>query len=364
MRYAVIIAGGSGTRLWPMSRAALPKQLIPLFAGRSLLQLAIERLEGLVEPSRVLVCTGEKYRSVIRERLPQIADEQILGEPEGRDTLAAVGLPVAIAATRDAEASIAIFTADHLIEPIDRFQDRVHVGYEVAERVAGALVTFGIAPTYPATGYGYVERGAPLEGFDHAYTAERFVEKPDAATAERYLQSGRYAWNSGMFVWRAATLLAAIEKYKPQVHAGLMHIAADWDGPKRRSTLAEVFPTLEKVSIDFAVMEPASTDPAFRVAMVDMPLSWLDVGGWPAFAETLKPDAAGNRVATEATLLLDSRDNLIISSQPEHLVATIGIENLVVIHTPDATLICHRDQTERIKHLHREIGERLGERYL
>jgi len=236
MRYATIIAGGSGTRLWPMSRADLPKQLIPLFSGRSLLEIAVDRLQGFIPPERQILCTGEKYRRQIRRVLPEFADERILGEPEGRDTLAAVGLPAAVAMREDADAIIGVFTADHLIEPVEQFQRRVEVGYELAEKHPNTLVTFGIEPAYAATGFGYVELGRPLEGFDQAYRAVRFVEKPDARTAEQYVASGRYAWNSGMFVWRAATLLDCIERYKPEVHAGLMQIAAAWATPMMRAS--------------------------------------------------------------------------------------------------------------------------------
>ncbi len=191
MRYATIIAGGSGTRLWPMSRADLPKQLIPLFSGRSLLEIAVDRLQGFIPPERQILCTGEKYRRQIQRVLPEFVDERILGEPEGRDTLAAVGLPAAVAMREDPDAIIGVFTADHLIEPVEQFQRRVEVGYQLVEKHPNTLVTFGIGPAYAATGFGYVELGQPLEGFDQAYRTVRFVEKPDAKTAEEYVASGR-----------------------------------------------------------------------------------------------------------------------------------------------------------------------------
>jgi mannose-1-phosphate guanylyltransferase len=364
MRYAVILAGGSGTRLWPMSRAGLPKQLIPFIRGKSLLEIAVDRLRGLVDPGRQLICTGEKYRRSIREAMPGFAESRILGEPEGRDTLAAVGLPAAVAARQDPDAVIAVFTADHLIDPVDVFQDRVRLGFRIAEKVPSSLVTFGIRPTCAATGYGYVELGEPLEDFDGAYAAVKFVEKPDAETARRYLDSGGYAWNSGMFVWRAETLLGCIRRYRPQVHAGLVRIADAWDGPEQQAVLSEVYPTLEKISVDFAVMEPASTDDEVTVATVPMPVEWLDVGGWPAYAETLRPDADTNRSSSDRTLAIDSSNNLIVTSDPKHLVAALGVDDLVIVHTPDATLICHRDHAERIKELHKAIGERFGGEHL
>jgi mannose-1-phosphate guanylyltransferase len=347
-----------------MSRAGLPKQLIPFIRGRSLLQIAVDRLDGLIAPERQFICTGEKFRKPIHAAMPGFADDRILGEPEGRDTLAAVGFPAAVAMRDDPDAVMAVFTADHLIEPIEDFQRRVEVGYQVAEQNPNTLVTFGIKPTHAATGFGYVEMGEPLAGFDRAYQTARFVEKPNGSTAQEYVASGRYAWNSGMFVWRAATLLECIRRYKPDVHAGLMEIAGDWGTPKQAEVLAAVYPTLEKISVDFALMEPASTDPAVDVATVSMPLRWLDVGSWPAYGETLEADESGNRTACKRAVLLDSNNNLIVGDDPDHVVATVGIQDLVVIHTRGATLICHRDHAEKIKQLHQAVGEKFGEEYL
>ena len=364
MRYATVMAGGSGTRLWPMSRAGQPKQLIPFIQGRSLLEIAVNRLEGLVDSERRFVCTGEKHRAQIHDGLPSLADDQILGEPEGRDTLAAVGFPAAVAMCEDPDAVMAVFTADHLIEPVEDFQRRVDVGYQIVEQNPNTLVTFGIAPTHAATGFGYVEMGDPLAGFDQAYETVRFVEKPNAEKAQEYVASGRYAWNSGMFVWHAATLLECIRRYKPNVHAGLMEIADAWGTPKQTDVLGTVYPKLEKISVDFALMEPASTDNAVDVATVSMPLSWLDVGSWPAYGETLEADGHGNRTACERAVLLDSKNNLIVGDDPNHLIAAVGIEDLVIVHTQGATLICHRDHAQKIKQLHQAVGDKFGEEHL
>lgn len=364
MRYATVMAGGSGTRLWPMSRAGLPKQLIPFIRGRSLLEIAVDRLAGLVDKERQFICTGEKHRVQIHAAMPGLADEQVLGEPEGRDTLAAVGFPAAVAMREDPDAVMAVFTADHLIEPIEDFQRRVDVGYRIVEENPNTLVTFGIKPTHAATGFGYVEMGEPLSGFDQAYRTVRFVEKPDGETAAEYVASGRYAWNSGMFVWRAATLLECIRHYKPGVHAGLMEIADAWGTPQQVEVLGAIYPKLEKISVDFALMEPASVDEAVDVATVSMPLRWLDVGSWPAYGETLQPDEAGNRTGCERALLLDSNNNLVVSDAPDHLIAAVGIDDLVIVHTQGATLICHRDHAQKIKQLHEAVGEKFGEMYL
>ncbi|MDX1564553.1 MAG: mannose-1-phosphate guanylyltransferase [Phycisphaeraceae bacterium] len=364
MRYGLIMAGGSGTRLWPMSRADEPKQLIKFLKGRSLLEVAADRLEGLIEPEQRLICTAERFRKSIRSAMPLFADEQIFGEPTGRDTLAAVGFPAAVLAGCDPEAAIAVFTADHLIEPQDDFRQCIDTGFRIVEQNPQTLVTFGIRPTHAATGYGYVELGEPLAGFEGARSTETFREKPDAQTAEQYVQSGNYLWNSGMFVWRASTLLDCIRRYEPSVHAGLMRIAEAWNTPKRREVLEEVFPTLKKISVDYGVMEPASKDEAVDLATVAMEVQWLDVGGWPAYAQTLEADAQGNRTDGSKTMMLDSQNVTVVNSDPDHLIATVGLEDLIVVHTPHATLLCRPEAAEKIKQLHGQVAETFGDDYV
>ncbi len=364
MRHALIIAGGSGTRLWPMSRAARPKQLIPLVGGRSLLQLAFDRLDGLIPPDRRYVCANRQHTNRIVAALPGLARERFIGEPTGRDTLNAIGLGAAIIARNDPSAIIAVFTADHVIEPVAEFQRIINLGYEVAERDASALVTFGITPTEPATGYGYLQLGASLGGT--ARIVEQFKEKPDAATARTYFDAGpqRYLWNSGMFVWQAATLLECIRRFEAASHAGLLRIAEAWATRRRGAVLGQVFPTLKKISVDFAVMEPASRDPQLRVAAVPMPLKWIDVGAWSMFAQTCPQDENGNALGTPRTLLLDSHRTLAASSDPRHLIAAIGCDDLIIVHTPDATLVCRKDSAQAIKDLHQQVGARFGHELL
>jgi mannose-1-phosphate guanylyltransferase len=370
MRYALIIAGGSGTRLWPMSRGTLPKQLIPFISGKSLLEIAYERLEGLVPTERRFICAGEKHCRLILDAIRGMSPQQFLGEPIGRDTVNAVGFGAAVIGKQDADAVIAVFTADHLIRPVDRFQEIIAQGFDVAENHAETLVTFGIAPTQAATSYGYLELGQPLG--PTARVVERFKEKPNEATAKSYFTAGpdRYLWNSGMFVWRAQTLLDCLRRFEPASAAGLARVAEAWGTAEQSAVLSEVYPTLRKVSVDFAVMEPATReyrvpgDANFRVAAVPMPLEWLDIGSWPMFAETCPRDERQNALAAERHVLVDSQRTLVASSDPQHVIATIGCDDMLIIHTPDATLVCRADRAEDIKKVCGLVGERFGERYL
>lgn len=367
MRHALILAGGAGTRLWPMSRGHLPKQLIPFIDGKSLLRLAYERLEDLVPPERVWICAGQQHRDAILSALPDVPSEHFLGEPVGRDTVNAVGFGAAVMEREDPEAVVAVFTADHRIEPVEKFRKIVREGYEVAEKGERVLVTFGVTPTEPSTAYGYLELGGPLREGGASTRSPRevtkFHEKPDRKTAEEYLSAGaeRFLWNSGMFVWRAATLMECLRRYEPANHEGLERIAAAWESSRRAGVVAEVYPHLRKISVDYAVMEPASGDPDLRVAAVPMPLEWLDVGSWPSFKAICRSDERGNRLGGGLHVLHDSSDTLVASSDPEHLIAAVGCRDLLIIHTPDATLVCRSDDAEAIKEVHGLVRERFGE---
>lgn len=364
MEYGVIMAGGSGTRLWPLSRGDMPKQLLPVVHGKSLLQLSFERLRGLLPTERIYVCTLERHRQRVRQNLPDLLDENLLGEPEGRDTANAVGFSAAVLQARDPQAVFAIVTADHVIEPIDSFQRSIRLAFDVVGRNPDMLVTFGIVPTHGHTGLGYIHRGDELPGFTGAYRVQAFKEKPDKPTADRYVESGRYYWNSGMFVWRADAVLNALKQFLPQSHEGLMRIASAWNTEQRNATLAEVYPRLPKISIDYAVMEPAAQARGKGgVAAVEMPVQWLDVGSWPALAETLPTDDHDNATDAAALVQLDSDGNIIVSHDPSHLLALIGVSDSVIVHTPDATLICPKSEAQRVKDLVGRIKEKFGDRY-
>ena len=380
MRYAMIMAGGAGTRLWPMSRRDEPKQLLKFIHDKksntqvSLLSLAARRLEGLVGVERRLICTSENYRSVIRRDLPDFTDDRILGEPVGRDTVNAVAFGAAVLAKKDPNAIFAVLTADHIIEPDELFKARMDLAFRLVEQDPRRFVTFAIKPTYPATGFGYVQRGAPIRDIDDAttkdgtplaYRVERFVEKPDLARAQAYVQSGEFGWNSGMFVWKAQAVLDCLKKYKPESHAGVIEIAAAWGTPDQKSVIDRIYPTLPKISVDYGLMEPVAAaikqgDRSFSIATVEMDVRWLDVGSWPSYAQTVEPDSSGNRIAGSGKgMVVNGRNNLVVAAAGGKLVALLGCDDMVVVDTPEATLVMPRSKAEDLKLLHSQVEDRL-----
>ena len=341
-----------------MSRRQRPKQLLQLVEGRSLLEIASRRLEGLVPPPQRLICTSEAHRGLLRETLPEFSDAQILGEPMGRDTVNAVGFTAAVLAKRDPDAVFAVLTADHIIEPLDEFRRKVALGFQIVEDDPTRFTTFSIMPTYPATAYGYVERGDPVPGFQGAYTAKRFVEKPDARTAQGYLDAGTFSWNSGMFVFSAGRFLEALQRFKPRSYEGITRIGEAWDTPNQDSVLREVYPMLPKISVDYAIMEPASRDSEISICTITMGVWWMDVGNWPSFGETLSEDERGNRSNTRTTHL-DSRGVVAVSDDPDYTITTIGCTDLIIVHTRDAVLVCPVTEAERVKELAAMVDEEL-----
>ena len=354
-----------------MSRAARPKQLLDIVSdgegaasdgdgAHSLLAEAFARLEAVLPAERIWVCTAARYADAVRAAVPRLAADRLVLEPVPRDTANAVGLAAAVVADVDPEAELAVVSADHLIRPVERFAAALRSAFDAVTARPRALVTLGITPTYPATGFGYVQRGAAT-GLPGVAEAASFREKPDRATAEAYLDTGEYLWNSGMFVWRARTVLDALAEHLPASADGLARIVAAPAGSARSAALEEIFPTLPRISVDYAVLEPAATEPG-RVLVADLDAEWLDVGSWPALAGTLATDDAGNAVRG-LTVLLDSAGNVVLSDDPDHLVALVGVRDSVVVHTADVTMVCPVSGAERVKALLQAVEERYGARF-
>jgi mannose-1-phosphate guanylyltransferase len=360
MKYAVIMAGGSGLRLWPLSRTSRPKQLLRLVDGRSLLQLTWDRVVGLLPAEQIFVCTAQADAAAVLAEFPHLPADNLLCEPIGRDTANAIGFASALLFERDPDAVIAFLTADHIIEPVAEFRTALDRGFALAA-TPDRLVTFGIVPTHAHTGLGYVETGDPLAEDAAAHEVVAFREKPDAETAQIYLASGRHLWNSGMFVWRADSVLDRLAAHLPGPHANLIRIAKAWGTDQRETTLSTLYPALPKISIDYAVMEPASRDPGV-VVVVPMEVRWLDVGSWPTLARTLPLDEHGNAVSATLTTL-DAGGNVVVSDAPDHLVAAIGVTDLIVVHTKDVTLVCRREDAERVKAMAEQVTELFQRRY-
>jgi len=358
----MIMAGGSGTRLWPMSRTGRPKQFIPFIQSelpseaksKSLLQISGERLEGLVAKDHRLVCASRSYAKDVLAAIDGLSRNNFLGEPVGRDTLNAVGFAAAVLAARDPDAIFAVLTSDHIIEPQSVFAQKVDLGFRLVEAEPSRIVTFSVTPTFPATAYGYVEQGEaisdPSGNFDGAFRAKRFIEKPDLAHATEYFKSRTFGWNSGMFIFHARTVLDAISWFQPATAIGLAKIGAAWGTHDAEKVVEDVYPLLTKISVDYGLMEPAARDERIKICAIPMPVSWRDVGSWPSYGEMLAEDADGNRTSGRA-LHIGSKKMVAVSDDPEHLIATIGVEGLIVVHTRDATLICRADMAEQVKDL-------------
>ncbi len=346
MHYVVIMAGGSGTRLWPLSRQGTPKQLLEIFGGKSLLRLAYERVAGMVPDAQILTCTSRTYADVVAQQLPELPRENILGEPVGRDSLNAVAWSAAVLAERDPEAIVAMVTADQVIEPVDEFQRSLRRAFDVVEAHPEALVTLGVVPTSPHTGYGYLHRAEAIEGFDGVHALAEFKEKPALEVAERYVASGEYWWNAGMFVWRASTLLEQLGELVPETAAKIARIVEE------PALLDEIFPTLAKTSVDYAVMEPVSAGrTGARVLAVGLDVDWRDVGGYLSLAEQFSTDADGNAVEGLA-VTLDSEGCILINTAGDgHLLAGLGLREVLVVHTATSTLVAPLHASERVKEM-------------
>jgi mannose-1-phosphate guanylyltransferase len=357
MEYAVIMAGGTGKRLWPLSRQKRPKQVLKLLDGQTLLGRCFERLTPVFDVRNILVLTNAGYADLVRENLPDLPFNNVIAEPVVRDTAGAIALAATILAQYDPEAAMALVTADQLIEPPEALQQALMDAFTFLSSNPDVLITFGVKPTFPSTQLGYIKCTGPRQYpkcRNAVCSVEAFREKPDQQAAARYVESGEYFWNSGMFVWRAKTILAHLQNFLPETTEPLRRIAAAWDTAVQEKTLQEWFPKLPKISIDYAVMEKAQ-----NVHAIQLDCQWLDMGSFAALADVIKSDEDNNVVVAGASELLDCRNDIVITEDRGHLIAAIGLEDIVIAHTPDATLVCHLNQTERLKTLLEQI-ERHG----
>lgn len=361
-RAAVILAGGSGTRLWPLSRRNRPKQLLKLHDGRSLLRHAFDRVAAFLPPADIFVIALAEHCEAITAELLELPPENFIGEPCGRDTAAAIALSAAILRERRGDCTMGVFTADHYITPIEKFAEAMRRGYDAAERHAESLITFGIRPTRCETGYGYLHVGQPIE--PGILPVRAFKEKPDAAMAKTYFDSGQYLWNSGMFAWRIDAILAALRTHLPDTYQKATTLAEAWGSPTAAVRLLNEYGSLRKISIDYAVMEPVSKAPASpssNILCVEMGLDWLDVGSYSQLGALLHKDAHENMGHEADALLYNAESNIVITEAADgtQRIVASGVSGLIIVHTRDATLVCRRDDEQGIKDLVKKLPAEL-----
>jgi mannose-1-phosphate guanylyltransferase len=358
--YAVIMAGGSGTRLWPLSRKDHPKHTLPLLGERTLFQITVGRLSGFLPAERILVVTTATHAAKLREQTPQLPGENFLLEPEPRGTASVIGLAATVLVQRDPQAVMAVLPSDHFIRNRDLFHLILRVAVEVARK--DYLVTLGITPIIPATGYGYIQRGDLLpEQFAYpVYRVLQFKEKPKEDKALEMLRSGDHSWNSGMFIWRADAILEEFARQMPDLKIALDHIGAAWGTLKWDAVLGSSWPQLETKTIDYGVMEHAE-----RVAVLPASgLGWSDVGNWDSLFDVLIPDEFGNIVFSGKHKGLDTYGSLVYGNGEDRLVVTIGVDDLIIVDTGDVLLVCRKDQTQKVREIVERLKQENQDRYL
>ena len=350
---AVILAGGSGTRLWPLSTPSFPKQFLPLPSGRSMIQETLERVAPLVTPEQSWVVTGKSMASLVEEHLPSIHPDHILREPIGRNSAPAIAWIAATIAREDPDAIIAIFSADAVITHVESLRQTLHLAYELAEQ--GKLVTIGIEPTHPETGYGYIRFAQEVaKGYGYqAFQAERFVEKPDRETAEQYLRDGHYVWNAGIFIWSVKAILTAFETHLPEIAQQIQTIVDATRAKNDRAALEALWPKLQPISIDYGILEKTT-----NLVVIPANLGWNDVGNWEQYGTLFPADGQGVH-AVGSHIGLESQ-NTIVYNNTQRQIYTIGMEDVIVVEMEDMTVICHKSHVQRVKELAEQHREKQG----
>jgi mannose-1-phosphate guanylyltransferase len=355
--FAIVMAGGSGTRLWPLSRRRSPKQLLALTGETSLLQQTVTRLGTLLKPHDIYVITSQAHVRATAEQLPQLPADNILGEPLARSTAVAAALATVLA-RRESDEVCLVLPADHFVADEGAFADALREASRAAER--GYLVTLGVVPTHAATGYGYIKAGERLHAASPTALVDRFVEKPDAETATAYLHEGGYLWNAGVFVWRAYAFRQAIERFQPDLAAALQRIEALHRTPGWMSDVRDILEPVPAITIDVGIAEPAAAEG--RMAVVPLDAGWSDIGSWSSLLEALTGAQGKDLVASGQHLDRGSHNVLVHGG--DRLVVTVGLDDVIIVDTPDALLVCHRDRAEEIKPVLDEIARTAGDRYL
>lgn len=359
--YAVIMAGGGGTRLWPLSRLDRPKQMLNLLGDRSLFQIAVDRLKPLFPPERILVVTAASQAVHLQAQNPELPKENFILEPEPRGTASAIGLTAIVLQKSNPQAVMAVVTADHFIENEKKFLHMLKAAREVAE--INYLVTLGIQPTYPSTAFGYIQQGSYLDTFEgvDVFSASRFVEKPDVDTAQEYLMGEEHSWNSGMFIWKVEAVMQEFERQMPTLYKTLMKIATSWGTPEQDKVLQKVWPGLYKETIDYGIMENAK-----NVAVIPARgLGWNDVGSWNAMFNILPKNEDGNIIRCKNHINIEAKNTLVFSGNGnDRLFVTIGVEDLAIVDTGDVVLICSKESAQEVRQVVETLKKTGQEKYL